>query len=130
MRSKLLASVAAVAISLLPSCGLLGSCEDDDLQLAEAIPHYEGARPDFSGDPESEGCAAILEVEAQADDVIDHYRRVLEEEGWDVSTEEVRVEGLEGMRVLDFNAQRGDAKVTIALEEFEGMVSAAIRVDA
>ena len=130
MRSKLLACVVAVAIALLPSCGLLGSCGDDDLRLAEAIPHFEGAQPEFSGDPESAGCAAFLEVEAQADEVLDHYRRVLEEDGWDVSIEEARVEGLEGMRVFDLTAGRGDATVTIALEEFEGLVSAAIRVDA
>ena len=130
MRSTLVRLLAVVAIVLLPSCGLGGSCSEEDLRLAEAIPQYEGVQLEFFDDPEGAGCAAQLEVEAEADDVIDHYRGVLEADGWDVSTEDVPVVGLEGMMVRDFSAQRGEAEVTIALEEFEGRVSAAIRVDA
>ena len=130
MRSKLLRLIAVVAIVLLPNCGRGGSCSDDDLRLAEAIPHYEGVQLEFFDDPEGAGCAAQLEVEADADDVIDHYRGALEADGWEVSTEDVSVEGLEGMTVRDLDARRGEAEVTIALEGFEGRVSAAIRVDA
>ena len=63
--------------------------------------------------------------------MLDHYEAVLEDDGWDVSVEEVTVvEGPEGMGVFDLVATRGESEVTIALEGIDGQVSAAIRVDA
>ena len=73
----------------------------------------------------------MLEVDASATEVLDHYETVLEEEGWDVSIQDVPVvEGPEGLIVSDLVAVRGGSEVTIALEGFDGQVSAAIRVDA
>jgi hypothetical protein len=125
-----LAVAAVVMILVLPSCGLDGSCSDEDLRLAEGISHYGGAQPEFFDDPEGDGCAAALEVQAEAEDALDHYRRALEDDGWVVSVEESTVEGPEGVRIVDLSAERGAAEVTIGLEAFDGQVNASIRIDA
>ena len=126
-----LAVAAVLAIVLFPVGGSGGSCSEDDLQLAQQIPPYGGAQLEFFDDPEGPGCAAQLEVEASATEVLDHYRGVLEDDGWDVSVQEVTVvEGPEGAAVFDLVAHRGESEVTIALESFDGQVSAAIRVEA
>ena len=80
--------------------------------------------------PRAPGCAATLEVEASATEVLDHYEAVLEGEGWDVSVQDTPVESPEGVTAADLLAVRGGSEVTIALQSFEGQVSAAIRVDA
>ncbi len=126
-----LAVVAIVAIVLFPVGGSDGSCSEEDLQLAQQIPPYGGAQLEYFDDPEGPGCAAQLEVEASATEVLDHYEAVLEDDGWDVSVQEVTVvEGPEGVAAADLVATRGESEVTIALESIDGQVSAAIRVDA
>ena len=100
-----LAVVAIVAIVLLSADVFGGSCSEEDLQLAHQIPPYGGAQLEFFDDPEGPGCATQLEVEASATEVLDHYEAVLEDDGWDVSVEEVTVvEGPEGMAVFDLVA--------------------------
>jgi hypothetical protein len=126
-----LAVAAIVAIVLFSADVFGGSCSEEDLQLAQQIPPYGGAQLEFFDDPEGPGCATQLEVEASATEVLDHYEGVLEDDGWDVTVQDVPVvEGPEGMTVADLVAVRGGSEVTIALEAFDGQVSAAIRVDA
>jgi hypothetical protein len=125
-----LAIVAIVAIVLFSAGTSRGSCSEEDLQLAQQIPPYGGAQLEFFDDPEGPGCAAVLEVEASATEVLDHYEAVLEDEGWGVSVQDTPVESPEGVTAADLVAVRGESEVTIALESFEGQVSAAIRVDA
>ena len=126
-----LAVVAIVAIVLFSVGGSVGSCSEEDLQLAQEIPPYGGAELEYFDDPEGPGCVTQLEVEASATEVLDHYETVLEDDGWEVTVQDVPVvEGPEGMTVADFVAVRGASEVTIALESFDGQVSAAIRVDA
>jgi hypothetical protein len=108
-----------------------GACSDDDLHLALQIPPYGGAQLEYFDDPEGPGCATQLEVEASGTEVLDHYETVLEDDGWDVSVEDVPVaEGPEGLTVAELTAVRGGSEVTISLEGVDGHVSAAIRVDA
>ena len=126
-----LAVVAIVAIVLFVVSGSVLSCSEEDLQLAQQIPPYGGAQLEYVDDPEGPGCVTQLEVEASATEVLDHYETVLEDDGWEVTVQDVPVvEGPEGMTVADFVAVRGASEVTIALESFDGQVSAAIRVDA
>ena len=123
-----LAVVAVIAIVLLSA---VGPCSEEDLRLAQQIPPYGGAQLEYRDDPEGPSCVAVLEVEASATEVLDHYEAVLEDEGWDVSIQDVPVESPEeGVTVSDLAAVRGESEVTIALESFDGQVSAAIRVDA
>jgi hypothetical protein len=124
------AIVAIIAVVLLSTYVFGGSCSDDDLRLAQQIPHYGGAELAFFDDSEGVGCAAQLEVEASPDEVLDHYRDVLGDDGWEVSVRDTMGEGPEGETAADLVARRGRSTVTIALETFEGQVSAAIRVDA
>jgi len=121
--------LAIVAI-LLFTAGTGGSCSEEDLQLAQRIPPYGGAQLEFFDDPEGPGCATTLEVDASAIDVLGHYESVLEDDGWDVSVQDTPVESPEGVTAADLVAVRGESEVTIALESFDGQVSAAIRVDA
>ena len=129
-------SIAAIVVIVIVAAVLFSvgtsdrACSQDDLRLAQQIPPYGGAQLEFFDDPEGPGCATQLEVEASATEVLDHYETVLEDDGWDVTVEDVPVEGPEGMTVADFVAVRGASEVTIALESFDGQVSAAIRVDA
>ena len=88
-----LAVVAVVAIVLLSA---VGPCSEDDLQLAQQIPPYGGAQLEYFDDPEGPGCVTVLEVQASATEVLDHYEAVLEDEGWDVSVQDVPVESPEG----------------------------------
>jgi hypothetical protein len=125
-----LAAVAILAIVLVSADDSSGTCSTEDLQLAQQIPPYGGAQLEFFDDPEGPGCATVLEVEGSATEVLDHYRGVLEDEGWDVSVQDTPVEGPEGAAAHELVAHRGESEVTIALESFDGQVSAAIRVDA
>ena len=124
-----IAIVALVAIVLFATRQSGGRCSDQDLHLAQQIPAYGGAHLEYFDDPEGPGCAAVLEVEASATEVLDHYRGVLEDEGWDVSVQDTPVEGPEGAAASELVAHRGESEVTIALETFDDQVSAAIRVD-
>jgi hypothetical protein len=125
-----LAVVAVVAIVLFSANVFDGSCSEEDLQLAKKIPAYGGAQLEFFDDPEGPGCATQFQVEATATEVLDHYAAILEDEGWDVSVQDTLVEGPEGLAIADLVAIRGESEVTVALESFEGQVTAAIRVDA
>lgn len=123
-----LAVVAVIAIVLLSA---VGPCSEEDLQLAQQIPPYGGAQLEYVDDPEGPSCVAVLEVEASGTEVLDHYEAVLEDDGWDVTIEDVPVESPEeGVTVTDLVAIRDESDVTIALESFDGHVSGAIRVDA
>jgi hypothetical protein len=124
-------AVAAVVAVVLFSAGKSGgSCSEEDLQLAQQIPPYAGAQLEYFDDPQEPGCATQLEAQASATEVLDHNETVLEDEGWEVSIQDVPVERPGGLTVADLVAVRGESEVTIALESFEGQVSAAIRVDA
>ena len=125
-----LAVLAIVAIVLFSVGGSVGSCSEEDLQLAQEIPPYGGADLEYFDDPEGPGCVTQLEVQASATEVLDHYESVLEDEGWEVSIQDVPVESPGGLTVADLVAIRDGSEVTIALEGFDGQVSAAIRVDA
>ena len=123
-----LAVVAVIAIVLLSA---VGPCSEEDLQLAQQIPPYGGAQLEYVDDPEGPSCVAVLEVQASGTEVLDHYEAVLEDDGWDVTIEDVPVESPEeGVTVTDLVAIRDESDVTIALESFDGHVSGAIRVDA
>jgi hypothetical protein len=123
-------ALGAVLISaLLSSCGLGGSCTEADLQLAEQIPAYGGTQLEYSEGPDFEGCAAVLEVEADPDEVLDHYRGALEADGWTVSVEDTLVEGPEGATAVQLIARRGESTFEIALESFDDVVNAAIYVN-
>lgn len=121
-------AIVAIVLFFVGTSGR--SCSEEDLQLAQQIPPYGGAQLEFFDDPEGPGCAATLEVEASASEVLGHYEAVLEDEGWDVSVQDTPVESPEGVTAADLLAVRGGSEVTIALQSFEGQVSAAIRVDA
>ncbi len=124
-----LAVVAVIAIVLLSAA--VGPCSEDDLQLAQQIPPYGGAQLEYVDDPEGPSCVAVLEVQASGTEVLDHYEAVLEDDGWDVTIQDVPVESPEeGVTVTDLVAVRDGSEVTIALESFDGHVSGAIRVDA
>jgi hypothetical protein len=121
-------AIVAIAVFLVGTSG--GSCSEEDLKLAQQIRPYGGAQLEFFDDPEGPGCATTLEVEASASEVLGHYEAVLADEGWDVSVQDTPVESPEGVTAADLVAVRGGSEATIALESFEGQVSAAIRVDA
>ena len=87
-----LAVVAVIAIVLLSA---VGPCSEDDLQLAQQIPPYGGAQLEYVDDPEGPSCVAVLEVEASGTEVLDHYEAVLEDDGWDVTIQDVPVESPE-----------------------------------
>ncbi len=123
-----LAVVAVIAIVLVSA---VGPCSEEDLQVARQIPPYGGVQLEYLKDPEGPGCVAVLEVQASGTEVLAHYEAVLEDDGWDVTIQDVPVESPEeGVTVTDVVAVRGESEVTIALESFDGQVSAAIRVDA
>jgi hypothetical protein len=65
--------VVVVALGVLATRNIGGSCSEDDLRLAERIDHYGTAEVEFFDDPEGSGCAARLEVSATAEDVLGHY---------------------------------------------------------
>jgi hypothetical protein len=125
-----LATVVIGAMVLSLARRSAGPCSEEDLHLARRIPSFGGARLEFFDDPEGPGCTTVLEVEASATEVLDHYRGVLEDDGWDVSVQDTLVEGPEGATASELVAVRGESGITIALESFHGQVSAAIRVDA
>jgi hypothetical protein len=126
-------AVGTVLISaLFSACGFFGgSCTEEDLRIAEQIPAYDGLELEYFDTPEVEGCVAVLDVEATAEEVLGHYREALEGDGWDVSVEPIRAEGPEGVdvEVFELTARRDDSVVTIGLDSVEGQVSASISVN-
>ena len=118
--------------ALLVSGGLAGRCSDAELAIISEIPSYRGLGGAFELEASSGACAAQLEVEASADEVLSYYERALREDGWTVVVQEVPIEASEGepVDVRELSASRDDALVTIALESYSGHTSAAIRVDA
>jgi hypothetical protein len=126
-----LADVVLVAVL---SAGFLGgSCTDEEVRLSKEIPTFGAADMSFDYEPESGACAGSLEVAASAEDVLTHYQRELEDDGWSVRTEETPSgDDPEGEPVVtaELSARLGSASFTIALESFSGQTNAALRIDA
>lgn len=121
-----------VFATLLVSGGLAGRCSDAELAIISEIPSYRGLGGAFELEASSGACAAQLEVDASADQVLSYYERQLREDGWTVVVQEVPTEAPEGepVDVRELSASREDALVTIAVESYSGHTSAAIRVEA
>jgi hypothetical protein len=125
--------LADVVLVALLSAGFLGgSCTDEELRLSNAIPTFGAVDMGFDYEAASGACVGSLEVTASADDVLAHYRRQLEEDGWSVRVEESPAETAEGEPVIvrELTAHRGTGLFTIALESSSGETTAAIRIDA
>lgn len=126
------AAADLAVVALLANGVLAGSCSERELRVIRETPSYERNELSFSYDPGSGACAGSLAVDASAADVLSHYQRELEADGWTVSIEDIPSEGPPGEEVVarDLTARRGDSSFTIALESWSGQTSAAIRVDA
>jgi hypothetical protein len=110
---------------------LSGPCSERELAIIDEIAQYPGATAAFQYESTSRSCAASLELEAAPDDVLEHYRRELERDGWTVTITATPAEA-EGVPVTskELSANRGSDSFTIALESSSGDTSIAIRVDA
>jgi hypothetical protein len=110
---------------------LSGPCSERELAIIDEIAQYPGATAAFQYESTSGSCAASVELEAAPDDVLEHYRRELERDGWTVTITAIPAEG-EGVPVTskELSANRGSDSFTIALESSSGHTSVAIRVDA
>jgi hypothetical protein len=110
---------------------LSGSCSERELAIIDEIAQYPGATAAFQYESASRSCAASVELEAAPDDVLEHYHRELESDGWTVAITAVPAEA-EGVPVTfkELSANRGSDSFTMALESSSGHTSAAIRVDA
>jgi hypothetical protein len=108
-----------------------GSCSERELAIIDEIAQYPGATAAFQYESSSRSCAASVELEAAPDDVLEHYHRELERDGWTVAITAVPAEA-EGVPVTfkELSANRGSDSFTMALESSSGHTSAAIRVDA
>ena len=117
---------------LLASGGLAGCCSEAELAVINEIPSYGGLEGAFEPESSTSACAAQLEVEASADEVLSYYERELREDGWTVVVQQVPTEAPEGepVDVRELSASREGALFTIALESYSGHTSAAIRVEA
>ena len=76
--------VDVVLVALLFVGFLGGSCTDEELQLSKEIQTFEAVAMSFDYEPESGACAGFFEVVASAEDVLTHYQRELEDDGWTV----------------------------------------------
>jgi hypothetical protein len=121
-----------VLVALLVAGFLGGSCTDEEVRLSNEIPSFGAVDIDFDYEAESGACAGSLAVTASADDVLAHYQRELEDDGWSVRVEETPAEPAEGEPVIvrELTAHRGTRLFTIALESSSGETTAAIRIDA
>ena len=121
-----------VFVMLLADGGLAGHCSEAELAISNEIPSYGGLGGAFEHESSTGACAAHLEVEASADEVLSYYERALRENGWTVVVQEIPTEAPEGepVDVRELTANRGGALFTIALEAYSGRTSAAIRVEA
>jgi hypothetical protein len=117
---------------LIGGARLAGRCSDAELAIVSEIPSYGGLEGAFELESSTGACAAQLEVEASADEVVSYYERVLREDGWTVVVEAVPTEAPEGepVDVRELTASREGALFTVALESYSGHTSAAIRVEA
>jgi hypothetical protein len=108
-----------------------GSCSERELAIIDEIAQYPAATAAFQYESSSRSCAASVELEAAPDDVLQHYRRELERDGWTVAITSVPTEA-EGVPAtsMELSANRGSDFFTIALESSSGTTSIAIRVDA
>ena len=129
----LAAPVLDVALAALILSGSLGpSCSDQEQAIIAEVPTYAGAHVTFEHESSSGACAGSLDVTATADEVLMHYRRELERDGWTVVVNDVATESAEGEPVdaRELRASRDSAAFDITLESWSGHTSAAIRVDA
>lgn len=124
--------VDVVLVALLSAGFLGGSCTPEEVRLSHEIPTFRAVDMSFDYEAESGACAGSLDVTASADDVLGHYQRELEEDGWSVRIEETPAETAEGEPVIarDLMAHRKSGLFTITLESFSGKTHAAIRIDA
>ncbi|HEX6131736.1 MAG TPA: hypothetical protein VF044_08375 [Actinomycetota bacterium] len=134
-RAALFAVVAPLVdlaiVAVITGGVFAGSCTEDETRIAEEIPPFGGGEIVYGYEAQSGSCAAGLDVTASAEDVLDHYERELEADGWGVVVEPTTTEGSDGsFAAFDLSAGRGDDRFTIALEAYQGRVSAAIRIDA
>jgi hypothetical protein len=120
------------AVTLMSTGALAGPCSDAELAIVAEIPAYAGSEAVFEYESSSGACAAQLEVEASADDVLSYYERELKRDGWTVYIQDVPAEAPEGepVEVRELSASREEAVFTIELESSAGHTSAAIRVNA
>ena len=127
----LVALVADVLIVVVLTTGTIGgSCSERERAIINEITQYPGAST-FRYEPASGACTTSLEVEAPPQEVLAHYRKELQDDGWTVSITDVPTESEgEPVTAKDLTAQRGTDSFSIALESFAGQTSAAIRVDA
>jgi hypothetical protein len=118
-------------VGLLTMTVLSGPCSERELAIIDEIAQYPGATAAFQYESTSRSCAASVELEAAPDDVLEHYRRELERDGWTVAITAVPAEA-EGVPVTskELSANRGSDSFSIALESSSGTTSIAIRVDA
>jgi hypothetical protein len=121
----------ALIVVLLTAGTLGGSCSEQERAIIDEIAPYPGVTTAFDYESSSGTCAVSFEVQASPDDVLSHYRRELERDGWRVAIEDIPAESEEGLvTAKDLQAQRGSDSFTIALESSSGTTSAAIRVNA
>lgn len=128
----LAAPVVDLAVVAVIAGGVLaGSCAEEEIRIAEDIPPFGGGEIVYGHEAQSGSCAGVLDVTATPEEVLDHYERELEADGWGVVVERAATEGPDGsFAAFDLSAGRGDDRFTIALEAYRGRVSAAIRIDA
>ena len=124
--------LADVLIAILLTMGTFGgSCSDRELAIIDEIAQYPGANATFNYESSSGSCAASFEVQASPEDVLEHYRRELESDGWQVEIENVPTSDGVAVSAKDLSAQRDGDSFTIAMESFPpDNTSAAVRVDA
>jgi hypothetical protein len=130
---SLVAPVLDVALAALILSGSLGaSCSDQELAILDEIPAYAGADPTFGYESSSGTCSGSIDVTATADEVLAHYQRELERDGWTLTIDDVPAASPEGgsVETHELRANREGAVFTIALESWSGRTSAGIRVDA
>ena len=111
-----------VFVLLLASGALAGRCSEAELAIINEIPSYGGLGGAFELESSTGACAAQLEVEASADEVLSYYERALREDGWTVVVQEIPTEAPEGepVDVRELTATREGALFTIALESYSG----------
>jgi len=119
-------------VMLLANGALAGRCSEAELAISNEIPSYGGSGSAFELESSTGACAAHLEVEASADEVLSYYERALREDGWTVVVQQTPAEPPEGepVDVRALIATRDGATFTIELESYSGRTSAAIRVEA
>jgi hypothetical protein len=128
----LIVPLADVLIAILLTTGTLGgSCSDRELAIIDGIAPYPGATTTFNYESSTGSCAASFDVQASPEDVLEHYRRELEGDGWVVVIEDVPTSDGVPVSAKDLSARRDVDSFTIAMESFPpDNTSAAIRVDA